>query len=119
MTDIVRCYKDLKVWQKAIDLVARIYETARSFPRSEDFALSNQMRRAALSVPSNIAEGQARQYRMEFLQSLHIARGSLAELETLLIVAERVGYLNRPSSISLLEDVSEVGRMLQGLINAL
>ena len=86
-------YKDLLVWQKAIALVTQVYVVTRSFPREERYGLTSQIRRAAVSVPSNIAEGQARLTPGEFRQSLGIAKGSLAELDTQLIIAENLGYL--------------------------
>ena len=88
-----RDYKDLTVWQKAIDLVADAYRATREFPKEEVYGLTLQLRRCAISVPSNIAEGQGRLTRGEFRQFLGHAKGSLAELETQLIIAEKLGYL--------------------------
>jgi four helix bundle protein len=119
MIERVRSYKDLKVWQKGIELVPRVYKILRSFPKEERFAMVDQMRRSVVSVPSNIAEGQARQHRKEFLQSLYIARGSLAELDTLITVAEHLGYVNSKAKAVLDKEMIELRRMLQGLINTL
>jgi four helix bundle protein len=116
---IVRGFKDLKVWQKSITLVPTVYSVVKKLPSEERFALGDQIRRAAVSVPANIAEGQARQHTKEFIQFLSISRGSLAELETLLIISERLGYCCRKDLCRLSEAVSEVRRLLQGLINTL
>jgi four helix bundle protein len=110
-------YKNLLVWQKAIALVTQVYVVTRSFPREELYGLTSQIRRAAVSVPSNIAEGQARRTTGEFRQFLGIAKGSLAELDTQLIIAENLGYLKEAGT--LFEQVAEVGRMLSGLICSL
>ncbi len=110
-------YKNLLVWQKAMILVTRVYETTRCFPNEERYGLTSQIRRAAVSVPSNIAEGQARLNAGEFRQFLGIAKGSLAELETQLLISQNLGYLTDANP--LLEQLSEVGRMLHGLLNSL
>lgn len=110
-------YKDLLVWQKAIDLVTQVYVATRSFPREELYGLTSQIRRAAVSVPSNIAEGQARLTPGEFRQFIGIAKGSLSELDTQLIIAEKLGYLTGPCP--LFEQLAEVGRMLSGLLSSL
>jgi four helix bundle protein len=112
-----RNFKDLVVWQRAVDLVAEIYVATRDFPRDELYGLTSQVRRAAVSIPSNIAEGQGRLTRGEFRQFLGQAKGSLAEVETQLIIAHRLGYLASPDS--LLEHLNEVGRLLNGLLNSL
>ena len=88
-----RSYRDLVVWRKSIDLVKAIYSYTRSFPKEEIYGIVSQMRRAGVSIPANIAEGQARNGKKEFLQFLGIAQGSLAELETLLTISESLGYL--------------------------
>lgn len=87
-------FRDLLVWQRAIDWVPTIYELIAILPKQEMYGLSDQLRRASISVPANIAEGQARQYPKEFLRHMYIARGSLAEVETLLILAERLRYID-------------------------
>ena len=88
-------YEDLEVWQRAMDLVVDCYDLTRSFPQTEQFGLTAQLQRAAVSVPANIAEGQARRHTREFLRYLTIARGSLAELETHIQIAKRLGYTPR------------------------
>ena len=110
-------YKDLLVWQKAVALVTQVYVVIRSFPREERYGLTSQIRRAAVSVPSNIAEGQAHPTAGEFRQFLGVVRGSLAELDTQLIIAEKLGYLTEAAP--LFEQLAEVGRMLSGLLSSL
>ncbi len=112
-----RYYKDLIVWQKAITLVTDVYRATQQFPKEELFGLVSQMRRAAVSIPSNVAEGQARLTQGEFRQFLGHARGSLAELETQLLISQNLGYL--PGSPGLFEQVAEVGRLLNGLLASL
>jgi four helix bundle protein len=110
-----RGYKDLLVWRKGIDLVKEIYRMTKLFPADERFGLVSQMRRAAVSIPSNIAEGQARRTTGEFIQFLSQAEGSLAELDTQLILAEELGYAKATQVTSATELVSELKRMLNAL----
>ncbi|HYL11605.1 MAG TPA: four helix bundle protein [Terriglobales bacterium] len=105
-------YKDLIAWQKAMDLVTEVYKVTDSFPRREVYSLTDQIRRAAVSVPSNIAEGQAHYNKREFLHFLRHSSGSLAELETQLLIAQRVSYASTDDLQGLLERVSELGRIL-------
>jgi four helix bundle protein len=114
-----KSYRDLEVWQKAMDLVVECYRITNKFPRSELYGLTSQLRRAAVSVPSNIAEGRERQHTKEFVQHLAIAYGSLAELETHLQIAQRLNYLDSSQVRRVLEKTSEVGRMLNGLRRSL
>ncbi|MDN5848341.1 MAG: four helix bundle protein [Nitrococcus sp.] len=102
-----------------MDLAVWIYEITRTYPHEEKFGITSQMRRAATSIPANIAEGQARKTTGEFLQSLGIARGSLAELETFLTLSERLGYLSEATSASLLSTCIEINKMLHALIKSL
>ncbi len=111
-----RSYKDLVVWQKAMNLVTATYRATAKFPKDELFGLTSQARRAAVSIPSNIAEGQGRLSEREFRYFLGQARGSLMELETQLQVAENLGYLQREENGSLLQSCAEVGRLLNGLL---
>src|SRR3989337_842648 len=90
-----RSYRDLIVWKKSIDLVGRIYSCTRSFPKAEMYGLTSQIRRAGISIPANIAEGQARNSKGEFLQFLGIAQGSLAELETLILICQNLAYIQQ------------------------
>ena len=113
----IESHKDLIVWQKAIKLASRVYAASRKLPHEERYGLSSQIRRAAISIPSNIAEGAARKSRAEFLQFLHIARGSLSELETQMMIALEQELA--PSETAVLDDIAEVGRLLNGLISKL
>ena len=108
-------HRDLEVWQKAMQLVTDIYRETAAFPRSEMYGLTNQVRRAAVSVPSNIAEGCGRSSKKEFAHSLCNARGSLLEVETPLEIAKNLGYLSDKSASELLLKTNEIGRMLNGL----
>jgi four helix bundle protein len=115
----IRSYRDLEVWQKAMDLVTECYRITRKFPRSEIYGLTSQLQRAAVSIPANIAEGRERHYQKEFIQHLSIAYGSLAELETHFQIAQRLNYIGMDELKELLERSGEVGRMLNGLRKAL
>ncbi|MFN3779588.1 MAG: four helix bundle protein [Brevundimonas aurantiaca] len=115
----VRHYRDLLVWQKALTWVELVYAATCEWPSDERFGLISQVRRAAVSVPSNIAEGCARRSTPEFLRFLSIARGSLAEVETQLIIAQRLTYLDEAALMRLLEPADEISRMLSGLISKL
>ena len=112
-------YGQLLVWQKAMDLTVFCYEITMPFPKEERFGLTSQIRRAAVSVPSNIAEGHCRFHTKEFLNHLSIARGSLGELETQLMVSQRVGFLSQENLTKVLAMTDEIGRMTAGLRNAL
>jgi len=114
----VKQYQDLIAWQKAIALVTDIYKASNSFPRDEMYGLTSQLRRAAVSVPSNIAEGQGRSSSGEFIQFLGHARGSLFELETQVIVAHNLSYLSNAQCDLLIAKISELGRVLSGLITS-
>ena len=92
---MIETYRDLKVWQKAMDLVVEIYQITKKFPKEELFSLTSQIQRAVTSVPANIAEGHGRLYRPEYIRFLSIARGSLTETETHLQIAIRLGYINQ------------------------
>jgi four helix bundle protein len=110
-------HKDLIVWQKSVSLAISVYSATASFPNAERFGLSQQMRRAAISIASNIAEGSARHYRTEFVQFLYLARGSLAELETQTLIAIRLGLIVNDTSIP--AEAAETGRILTALIRSL
>lgn len=112
-------YRDLRVWQQAIKLAVRVYKETDGFPRRELYGLTTQLRRAAISIPSNIAEGKGRRTDPDFLTFLFHARGSLLELETQISLAEQLGYLSEFSSRSLLRDTAGIGSALTGLINSL
>ena len=110
-------YEQLIVWQKAMDLTVEIYRLTKMLPKEELYAITNQMRRAAISIPSNIAEGQSRKSPKEFIQFLNIAKGSNAELFTQLLICERVGYISSSNLIQIKELSREIGRMLSTLIS--
>lgn len=111
-----RSYKDLVVWQKAMELVTAVYRATTSFPKDELFGITSQLRRAAVSIPSNIAEGQGRLSEKEFRFFLGQARGSLMEVETQLQIAENLGYLEKQVTETLFRMCAEVGRILNGLL---
>lgn len=115
----VRSYRDLIAWQKSLRLVTEIYRCTQEFPKSEMYGLTAQIRRAAVSVPSNIAEGQGRLSTGEFKQFLGHARGSLMEVETQILIAERLGLLSTESRDRVLSQCAEIGRILNGLISSL
>jgi len=112
-------YQGLLVWQKSIELTAIIYKLVKKLPKEELYALSDQMRRAAVSIPSNIAEGQDRYTKKEFAQFLTMARGSKAELETQLLICVKVGYLNETEIVEAMTLLKEIGKMLTSFINKL
>ncbi|OGA41908.1 MAG: hypothetical protein A3G24_01780 [Betaproteobacteria bacterium RIFCSPLOWO2_12_FULL_62_13] len=111
-----RKHHDLVAWQKAIPLVKRVYRASQSFPRSEIFDLTSQMRRAAVSVPANIAEGMGRAGAKDRIQFLAIARGSLTELDTYAVIARELGYI--PNTAELESAIDEVLALLTGLLNS-
>ena len=112
-------YKDLIAWQKAMTLVTEIYRSTQKFPREEIYGLTSQLRRPAVSVPSNIAEGQARHSQKEFRLFLSHARGSLVEVETQLMIAQNLAYLSSKEAEHLLGLAAELGRILNGLMGAI
>ena len=112
-------YTELIAWQKAMDLVEEIYAATKQFPKEELYGLVSQLRRAAVSIASNIAEGQGRKSLKEFLHHLSIAYGSLREVETQVRIAERLGYLGEDQASHVLASCAEVGRLINGLFNSL
>lgn len=110
---------DLVAWQKAIDLSVTIYKITKTWPREEIYGLTSQIRRAAVSIAANIAEGQGRNGDREFLHHLSIAHGSLREVETLCLVAQRIGYIGEDEKQKLIGHCSDVGRPMRGLIKHL
>ena len=115
----VQSYRQLIVWQKAMDFVAEVYRVTRTFPKEEMYGVTSQLRRAAVSIPSNIAEGQGRQTTGEFRQFLGHARGSLLETETQILLSERLEYLDQKTTETLIGQAAELGRILNGLMNSL
>ena len=116
---MLRTYKDLKVWRKSFNLCISVYRVTASFPPAERFGLTAQVRRATVSVPSNIAEGYTRETTRDYIRHLWIARGSLAEVETQLMLSRELRMVDLPKLEALLTDVAEVERMLSALIRSL
>ena len=112
----MKTHKDLDVWKKSVSLVTSIYEVTKTFPNDEIYGLTNQTRRSSVSIPSNIAEGSARQGDKEFAHFLYISLGSLSELETQLIIANNLNYLSLKDYDSVITSLEEIRRMLLGLI---
>ena len=112
-------YKELRVWQKAMDLVIETYKLCQYLPKEETYGLSAQMRRAAVSIPSNIAEGQARKNKREFIHFLTIAQGSLAELQTQIEICVRLGYIREEQIIETEISFEEIGKMITNLMKNL
>ena len=115
----MRSYHDLVVWQRSVDLVVAVYGVTRGFPSSEKYGLVSQIQRAAVSIPSNVAEGQARNTPAAFANHIDIALGSAAELETQLLIALKLGYLEQPAYDKLIAELTEINRMLYGLLRCL
>lgn len=115
----VRNYQELVVWQRAMDLVEDVYRLSKQFPREELYALTSQVHRAVVSVPSNIAEGQGRRTTSDFLRHLSIAYGSLREVETQMMIAQRLKYITQVQLDAVINRAGEVGRLLNGLMSAL
>ena len=115
---MVQSHRDLVTWNKAMELVTEIYRVTKQFPKEELFGLMSQLRRAAVSIPSNIAEGKGRLSKGEFRRFLGNARGSLAEVETQILIAQNLSYLDEAETNRLLTKVEEVGKILNGLLSA-
>ena len=114
-----KSYRDLEVWQKAMRLAKRIYQVTQKFPNDERFGLTNQLRRAVVSVPSNIAEGHARFGAGEFSRFLSIATGSVAEIETQILLSQDLGYVKEELTFELLAELDIIGKMLRGLAKSI
>lgn len=112
-------HKNLSVWQKAIELVTQVYAVTKVFPKDELYGLASQMRRSAVSIPSNISEGAARKSTKEYVQFLHIALGSASELDVQLIISRNLAYIDEPKFTKLSEEREEISMMLSGLIRKL
>ena len=115
----VKSYQELETWRVAMKLVAEVYRVSKSFPKEEAYGLTNQLRRAAVSIPSNIAEGQGRSSTADFLRHLSIARGSLYEVETQVLIAAQLDYLTAQEVSELTELTTSVGRLINGLTKSL
>jgi len=119
MERTIKSFRDLNIWQKGIDLVKDIYKETQNFPRQEIYGLTNQIRRAAISIPSNIAERHIRQHRAEFRQFLSVALGSLAELETQIVISRELNYISTEKSLNVIDQMGSLGKMIRGLIKKL
>jgi four helix bundle protein len=113
----LKTHKDLNVWQNSIDFVTKIYNISKNFPKEEAYGLQNQIRRAAVSIPSNISEGASRNSKKEFIQFLYVALGSASEVETQIIIANKIGYISDVDQ--LLNEIDLIKKMLNGLISYL
>jgi len=116
---MIKSYKDLEVWKLSISLVKDIYTVTQRFPHEETYGLKSQMRRAAVSIPSNVSEGKARQGKKEYIHFLYMAKSSCAELETQFVIAEELGFVKDESGKHLHEKLDHVSRMLMNLIKGL
>lgn len=116
---MIKNYKDLTVWQRAYQLCLTVYNATKEFPKEERYGLISQIRRAAVSLPSNIAEGNGRKSRTEYIQFLYIAYGSICELETQILLAGDLNYAGKESLKTVMKDIGDVERMLKGLIKSL
>ena len=112
----MKTHKDLEAWKNAINLVVKVYKLTESFPKHEMYGLTNQIRRAAVSIPSNIAEGAGRNHDKEFIQFLYVTMGSLSELETQLIISEKLSYISNESLENILQDMTVIRSQAAGLI---
>jgi len=115
MIEKIKDFKDLKIWQEGIVLVKEIYKISSKFPKNEEYCLGGQMKRAAISIPSNVAEGFRRKHNKEYIQFLNIAAGSAAELETQIIMANELKYIELSEKNSILEKIDHIGRMITNL----
>ena len=115
----IKSFRDLLIWQRGIQLVKEVYEETRNFPKEELYGLTNQIRRPAISIPSNISEGHIRQHKSEFIQFLSIAIGSLAELETQILIAKELGYISNERMEYLINQMNSIGKMIRGLMKKL
>jgi len=117
--EIMKTHKDLEVWKNSIDLVTSVYEITKTFPKYELYGLTSQIRRSAVSIPSNIAEGAGRNHNKEFIQFLYIALGSLAELETQLIISNKIQFLNEAFLNEIINKLNLIRSQIAGLIKYL
>lgn len=113
----MKTHKNLLVWQKSIEFVSEVYIITKHFPKEEIYGLTSQLRRCAVSIPSNIAEGAARQSNKEYIQFLYISLGSLMEIETQLIIAKNINFISESIFDELQLKIDEIGKLLNGLIN--
>ena len=119
MEEKIKSFRDLKIWQKGIELVKEVYKITKNFPKEEQYGLSSQMRRAAVSIPSNVAEGFRRRHNKEYKQFLNISLGSSAELETQIVIAKELEYIEGSKEKELVELIDHISRMISNLIKKL
>ena len=115
----IKSFRDLIIWQRGINLVKEVYKETQNFPKQELYGLTNQIRRSAISIPSNVSEGHIRQHRAEFRQFLSMALGSLAELETQIIISRELNYISNEKSENLIDQMNSLGKMIRGLMKKL
>ncbi len=117
--DKIRSFRDLEIWQRGIILTEAVYESTKAFPKEELYGLVAQLRRTAVSIPSNIAEGFARRHNKEYKQFLHISLGSCAELTTQVIIASKLRYIADKAAAAMVNEIKEISKMTMGLIKKL
>ena len=117
--DKIRSFRDLEIWQRGIILTEAVYESTKAFPKEELYGLVAQLRRTAVSIPSNIAEGFARRHNKEYKQFLHISLGSCAELTTQVIIASKLRYIADKAAAAMVNEIEEISKMTMGLIKKL
>jgi four helix bundle protein len=115
----MKTHHDLTVWKKSIEFVTNVYQITKGFPKEEIYGLTNQLRRASVSIPSNIAEGAARSHNKEFVQFLFIALGSASEIETQLVISKNLKFIGEKEYLKLNEEIVEIRKMLNGLIKSI
>ncbi|MFC1752997.1 four helix bundle protein [Thermoproteota archaeon] len=115
----ITSFKDLKIWQMGMDVVKEVYSASNDFPRQELYGLTSQLRRSAISIPSNIAEGFKRYHNKEYKQFLYISMGSMAELETQLLIAFQLKFIKQPVMISIVDKLEQISKMTTSLIKKL
>ncbi len=115
----IKSYSDLNIWKRSISLVEEIYKITKNFPKEEIYGLTSQLRRSAVSIPSNIAEGFMRFHNKEYRQFLYISLGSCAELTTQIIISSHLSYLNSEETEEILNEIDEISKMIMGLIKKL
>ncbi len=115
----MKSHKDLDVWKRSVSLVTVVYEMTKTFPKEEIYGLANQIRRSAVSIPSNISEGAGRKHSKEFVQFLYISLGSISELETQIIISENLKFIDADNSNKIQNELTELRRMILGLIRHL
>jgi four helix bundle protein len=112
----IKNYQELNIWKRSVEIAIEIYNTSKNFPKEELYGLTSQIRRASVSIPSNIAEGFTRYHNKEFRQFLYVSLGSCAEVETQLFIAQRLNYIDQEKASKLVKELGEIGKMINNLI---